>query len=144
VSFLNGDLMTCWLQVYVWWPPTRNAKRTGFSGAWWPAAVRKVSEAEYTVQYDNGETEAVNAEHIFPYDLPVAIGQEEEPLQVSCWDVQPSMVSPAACTAFGALPMELGTDSDHSCVRASDLVGPCLHGEVCSTLTCPGPAQLSK
>jgi hypothetical protein len=135
--------MLWWLQVQVWWPPTRNPKRTGFSGAWWPAAVRKVTEAEYTVEYDNGETEVVNAEHIFPYDLPVGFGQEEEPLQVSCRDVQPSMVSPAACSASGALAngtADINKPQLHTPQRSECLLSP--NGEVCA-LTCWAPAASS-
>lgn len=48
-------------QVRVWWPPTRDKSRTGFSGAFWPAAVVAHGKSHFTVRYDNDEEERVRA-----------------------------------------------------------------------------------
>ena len=37
----------------------------------------------FLVQYDNGDEEKVHSENIFPYEVPVEFGEEEEPLQVN-------------------------------------------------------------
>lgn len=69
--------------VNVWWPPTKNQRRTGFSGAYWPAKVlHKASDNKYFVEYDNGDKEFVTAEQLFEHDLPVDFGEEKTPFQV--------------------------------------------------------------
>jgi hypothetical protein len=70
------------MQVRVWWPPTRDKNRTGFSGAFWPAAVVARGKSHFTVRYDNEDEERVNCENIFPYEVPVDFGHEVEDLQV--------------------------------------------------------------
>lgn len=69
----------------MWWPPTKDKQRTGFSGAYWPASVVKRGNSSFTVQYDNGDIEKVHPDNIFPFKLPVDFGSEEAPLEVrSC------------------------------------------------------------
>lgn len=70
------------LQVRVWWPPSRNPRRTGFCGAYWPAVVTKKGAEEWLVQYDNGETEKVDLDNIFPFEVPVDFGDEITDLEV--------------------------------------------------------------
>jgi hypothetical protein len=44
----------------------------------------QAKKGEYLlVQYDNGDEEKVHSENIFPYEVPVDFGEEEEPLQVN-------------------------------------------------------------
>lgn len=69
-------------KVRVWWPPTRDKNRTGFSGAFWPAAVVARGKSHFTVRYDNEDEERVNCENIFPFEVPVDFGREVEELQV--------------------------------------------------------------
>jgi hypothetical protein len=69
-------------QVRVWWPPTRDKARTGFSGAFWPARVTGRGKSHITVRYDNGDEERVNSENVFPHEVPVDFGEEVEELQV--------------------------------------------------------------
>lgn len=69
-------------QVRVWWPPTRNKKRTDFSGAYWPAKVVDSYEGGYRVEYDNGEREDVDGEDVSPATPPVAFGGETMALAV--------------------------------------------------------------
>lgn len=69
-------------RVRVWWPPTRDKSRTGFSGAFWPADIVARGKSHFTVRYDNEDEERVNCENIFPYDVPIEFGQEVEDLRV--------------------------------------------------------------
>lgn len=69
-------------QVRVWWPPTRDKNRTGYSGAFWPAAVVARGKSHFTVRYDNEDEERVNCENIFPHDVPIGFGEEVEELLV--------------------------------------------------------------
>ena len=66
----------------MWWPPTRDKARTGFSGAFWPARVTGRGKSHITVRYDNGDEERVNSENVFPHEVPVDFGEEVEELQV--------------------------------------------------------------
>jgi hypothetical protein len=68
--------------VRVWWPPTTDKSRTGFSGAYWPATELKQSKDTFKVQYDNGDVEAVHVDNVFPFMAPIDFGKEAEPLQV--------------------------------------------------------------
>lgn len=72
-------------QVRVWWPPTDDKSRTGFSGAFWPAAVTARGKAHFSVRYDNGDEERVHCENVFPYEVPLDFGQEIEELMVRGW-----------------------------------------------------------
>lgn len=72
---------TC-AQVRVWWPPTRDKSRTGYSGAFWPAAVIGRSKHHLLVRYDNEDEERVSCEHVFPIDVPLDFGQEVEEVKV--------------------------------------------------------------
>eukprot|EP00879_Flechtneria_rotunda_P004466 GHRR01004719.1.p1 GENE.GHRR01004719.1~~GHRR01004719.1.p1 ORF type:complete len:289 (+),score=64.22 GHRR01004719.1:75-941(+) len=69
-------------KVRVWWPPTRDKNRTGFSGAYWPATVLKKGANSLTVEYDNGEREKVDPDNIFPYEVPIDFGKEAQPIEV--------------------------------------------------------------
>eukprot|EP00882_Tetradesmus_deserticola_P007676 GHRQ01008084.1.p1 GENE.GHRQ01008084.1~~GHRQ01008084.1.p1 ORF type:complete len:298 (+),score=94.86 GHRQ01008084.1:104-997(+) len=69
-------------KVRVWWPPTRDKERTGFSGAYWPASVQRKGTNFLEVQYDNGEREKVDPDNIFPFDVPIEFGKETNPLTV--------------------------------------------------------------
>ncbi|KAF6256461.1 hypothetical protein COO60DRAFT_106376 [Scenedesmus sp. NREL 46B-D3] len=69
-------------KVRVWWPPTRDKERTGFSGAYWPASVQRKGTNFLEVQYDNGEREKVDPDNIFPFDVPIEFGKESSPLVV--------------------------------------------------------------
>lgn len=70
----------------MWWPPTLDAERTGFSGAYWPASVVSRDGKSVSVQYDNGDIEIALEEHVFPDAEPPAgpagFGQEATPLAV--------------------------------------------------------------
>lgn len=70
------------VEVRVWWPPTRNKKRTDFSGAYWPSKIVDCFDGGYRVEYDNGEREDISAEDVSPASPPVAFGEEMEPLAV--------------------------------------------------------------
>lgn len=71
------------MQVRVWWPPTEDEDRTGYSGAYWPAHIISRSGNKYEVRYDNGDVEEELEKNIFPYEAPVSFGQETSPLNVS-------------------------------------------------------------
>lgn len=70
------------VQVRVWWPPTSDETRTGFAGAYWPAAILSRCQTHAVVRYDNGETDRVSLADALRADLPVAFGGEDQPLQV--------------------------------------------------------------
>lgn len=87
--------LRCNAQVRVWWEPTTDHGKSGFSGAWWPARVLSNSKGEIRVEYDNGDQETVPAKNVSPLEeLPVAFGEEEIPLQVregrTTWAAGPS------------------------------------------------------
>jgi hypothetical protein len=82
--------------VRVWWPPTRDPAKTGFSGALWPAKVMATPAssssasaattpgAEWViVRYDNGDKAKAFLDDVFPpeKDVPVAFGAERVPLK---------------------------------------------------------------
>lgn len=70
-------------KVRVWWPPTKDKNRTGFSGAYWPAAVlQRLPQGGLQVEYDNGDRERVDLENVFPLVSPIEFGGEALPLQV--------------------------------------------------------------
>lgn len=69
-------------RVRVWWPPTADKSRTGFSGAFWPAVIIGRTKSHFTVRYDNDDEERVSFEHIFPHDVPIEFGREIEELLV--------------------------------------------------------------
>ncbi|WIA10965.1 hypothetical protein OEZ85_011128 [Tetradesmus obliquus] len=69
-------------KVRVWWPPTKDKDRTGFSGAYWPASVHRKGTNFLEVEYDNGEREKVDPDNIFPFDVPIEFGKETTPLMV--------------------------------------------------------------
>lgn len=69
-------------KVRVWWPPTKDKERTGYSGAYWPATVLSKGENFLEVEYDNGEREKVDPDNIFPFDVPISFGEESQPLEV--------------------------------------------------------------
>eukprot|EP00210_Caulerpa_lentillifera_P000535 g517.t1 len=73
----KAKLYTVGKKVRVWWPPTRNKKRTDFSGAYWPAKVIDCYPGGVRVEYDNKETEDVDCEDISPSSLPVEFGEEK-------------------------------------------------------------------
>ena len=73
-----------WPKVRVWWPPTTDKSRTGFSGAYWPATELKKSADSFKVQYDNGDVETVHVDNIFPFGAPIDFGKEVTALQVRC------------------------------------------------------------
>lgn len=77
----NNKQTTTNAKVRVWWPPTDNKKRTGFSGAFWPAAVTGRTRTHFSVRYDNGDEEDVHCDHIFPSDVPVEFGEEVDELR---------------------------------------------------------------
>ncbi|KAL3158371.1 hypothetical protein ABBQ38_010610 [Trebouxia sp. C0009 RCD-2024] len=70
------------IQVRVWWPPTKDRKKTDFSGMYWPAKVVKQTSEGYEVQYDNGDTETVLSENVSPFNPPFKFGEEGCALQV--------------------------------------------------------------
>lgn len=70
------------MQVRVWWPPTKDKKKTDFSGMYWPAKVVKQTNEGYEVQYDNGDKEVVLSENVSPFNPPFKFGEEGHPLQV--------------------------------------------------------------
>ena len=76
------------VQVRVWWPPTRNKKRTDFSGAYWPAKVVDSFDGGYRVEYDNLEREDVDSEDVSPANPPVAFGEETTPLAVTSKNIE--------------------------------------------------------
>ncbi len=59
--------------------PGLRAPQSGYSGAYWEAAVLKKSGNRYEVEYDNGDAEKVSHEHIFPADVPVGFGKDVDP-----------------------------------------------------------------
>ena len=71
----------------VWWPPTRDPAKTGFSGAYWPARALAgpsggAAGSEWlTVKYDNGSTARALLDDLFPADPPVAFGGERVALK---------------------------------------------------------------
>lgn len=68
----------------MWWPPTKDRKKTDFSGMYWPAKVVKHTSEGYEVQYDNGDREMVLSENVSPFTPPVKFGEEGCALQVGC------------------------------------------------------------
>lgn len=70
------------VQVRVWWPPTKDKLKTGFSGMYWPAKVVRHAGDKYEVQYDNGDKETVLGENVSPFNPPFEFGEETHPLQV--------------------------------------------------------------
>ncbi|KAL3140499.1 hypothetical protein ABBQ32_005085 [Trebouxia sp. C0010 RCD-2024] len=85
-------------RVRVWWPPTKDRKRTDFSGMYWPAKVVKQTSEGYEVQYDNGDTETVLSENVSPFNPPFKFGEEGCALQVGefCEVFNGSVTDPAA------------------------------------------------
>ena len=71
-----------YVQVRVWWPPTKDRKKTDFSGMYWPAKVVKHTSEGYEVQYDNGDKEMVLSENVSPFNPPFKFGEEGCALQV--------------------------------------------------------------
>lgn len=69
-------------KVRVWWPPTKDRDRTGYSGAYWPASVLTKGQNFLEVEYDNGDRERVDPDNIFPFDFPIGFGEEQQPLEV--------------------------------------------------------------
>lgn len=73
--------------VRVWWPPTRDPAKTGFSGAYWPARVVPgptggIPGADWaTVRYDNGERGRALLDDLFPANPPVAFGGERDAIK---------------------------------------------------------------
>ncbi|CAD7699130.1 unnamed protein product [Ostreobium quekettii] len=88
-------------RVRVWWPPTKDKKKTDYSGAYWPAKVIARYEGGCRVEYDNGDTEAVDDENVSPADVPVEFGEETTRLQVReyCEVFNDSPSDPAAWLA---------------------------------------------
>ena len=69
-------------KVRVWWPPTREKKKTDYSGMYWPVKVMEIVHDGLRVQYDNGEEEVVDLENIHPFKPPVDFGEEQIAFQV--------------------------------------------------------------
>jgi hypothetical protein len=69
-------------QVRVWWPPTKDSSRTGFSGAYWPATVVAVGSKKVEVQYDNGEIIKEPRHNITTLEGLEMFGQEHTPMLV--------------------------------------------------------------
>ncbi|GMH33967.1 hypothetical protein BSKO_01801 [Bryopsis sp. KO-2023] len=92
---------TTWKKVRVWWPPTKDKRKTDFGGAYWPAKVTEQSEGGFHVEYDNGDTEVVDAENVSPASVPVDFGEESVRLQVGeyCEVFNDSKTDPAAWLA---------------------------------------------
>jgi hypothetical protein len=73
--------------VRVWWPPTIDPAKTGFSGAYWPARVVAgpaggAPGADWaTVKYDNGERGRALVDDLFPASPPVPFGGEADPIK---------------------------------------------------------------
>lgn len=71
----------------VWWPPTRDPAKTGFSGAYWPARVVPGPQGGApgagwcSVRYDNGEKGRALLDDLFPAREPVAFGGERDPVK---------------------------------------------------------------
>ena len=102
----------------VWWPPTRDKNRTGFSGAFWPAAVVARGKSHFTVRYDNEDEERVNCENIFPFEVPVDFGREVEELQVRREEPQARRgVWAGARGAAGGRGGRGGARGRHACPR---------------------------
>ena len=78
----EGPLSLSYVQVRVWWPPTKDRKKTDFSGMYWPAKVVKHTSEGYEVQYDNGDRELVLSENVSPFNPPFNFGEEGCALQV--------------------------------------------------------------
>jgi hypothetical protein len=76
-------------RVRVWWPPTEDEEKTSYAGMYWPVKVIAVDGARVKVEYDNGEEETVQSEHLQPANPPVDFGKEAVHLQVAI----PSSVS---------------------------------------------------
>lgn len=85
-------------KVRVWWPPTKDRKKTDFSGMYWPAKVVKHTSEGYEVQYDNGDKELVLSENVSPFTPPINFGEEGCTLQVGefCEVFNGSKTDPAA------------------------------------------------
>lgn len=66
----------------MWWPPTRDKRKTDYGGAYWPAKVTERLANGLRVEYDNGDIEVVEAEHLSPATVPVGFGEEHPRLQV--------------------------------------------------------------
>lgn len=73
----------CAAQVRVWWPPTRDKRKTDYGGAYWPAKVTGRTDKGFRVEYDNGDIEVTHPENISPLEVPVEFGQETARLRVS-------------------------------------------------------------
>lgn len=66
----------------VWWPPTDDEEKTDYAGMFWPVKILSVRGTRVAVQYDNGEEETVQSEHLQPAEPPVDFGKEAVSLQV--------------------------------------------------------------
>ena len=66
----------------MWWPPTKNKKKSDLSGMYWPAVVKADNGDTYVIQYDNGEKETVDVDNCIPHDQTVKHGKEDSVLKV--------------------------------------------------------------
>ena len=66
----------------VWWPPTDDEEKTDYAGMFWPVKILSINGTRVDVQYDNGEVETVQSEHLQPAEPPVDFGKEAVHLQV--------------------------------------------------------------
>eukprot|EP00873_Tetraselmis_striata_P027453 jgi/Tetstr1/447717/TSEL_000020.t2 len=86
-------------QVRVWWAPTKDKKRSGYSGMYWPATfIRKSGQNMIQVKYDNGELEELDMASVSPAEVPMKFGGETTRLEVGefCEVFNNSTTDPAA------------------------------------------------
>ena len=122
-------------QVRVWWPPTKDRRKTDFSGMYWPAKVVKHTNDGYEVQYDNGDKESVLSENVSPFNPPFKFGDERCPLQVSfsSWSANSGILTRSTLSLLckAGQNAQLTRSSNRSFARRTQ------KSACCSKRTCP-------